>query len=119
MFGAEPARADDAMRSLRAGRIIPVEAPDTIADGLRTSLGERNFAIIRRRVEDILTVSEESILRAMRLLWEHTKLVVEPSGAVPLAALLEHGPPRGCARIGVVLSGGNADLDVLGPGLNP
>ena len=119
VFGAEPARADDAMRSLRAGRIIPVEAPDTIADGLRTSLGERNFAIIRREVEDILTVSEESILAAMRLLWEHTKLVVEPSGAVPLAALLQHGPPRGAARIGVVLSGGNADLDALGPGLNP
>ena len=114
VFGAEPARADDAMRSLRAGRIIPVEAPDTIADGLRTSLGERNFAIIRREVEDILTVSEESILAAMRLLWEHTKLVVEPSGAVPLAALLQHGPPRGTARIGVVASGGNADLDALG-----
>ena len=114
VFGAEPARADDAMRSLRAGRIIPVEAPDTIADGLRTSLGERNFAIIRRGVEDILTVSEESILAAMRLLFEHTKLVVEPSGAVPLAALLEHGPPRGAARIGVVLSGGNADLDAFG-----
>ena len=119
VFGAEPARADDAMRSLRAGRIIPVEAPDTIADGLRTSLGERNFAIIRREVEDILTVSEASILAAMRLLWEHTKLVVEPSGAVPLAALLQHGPPRGAARIGVVLSGGNADLDALAPGLNP
>ena len=114
VFGAEPARADDAMRSLRAGRIIPVEAPDTIADGLRTSLGARNFAIIRREVEDILTVSEESILAAMRLLFEHTKLVVEPSGAVPLAALLQHDPPRGAARIGVVLSGGNTDLDALG-----
>ena len=113
IFGAEPARADDAMRSLRAGRILPVEAPDTIADGLRTSLGERNFAIIRRGVEDILTVSEESILAAMRLLFEHTKLVVEPSGAVPLAALVEHGPPRGCTRIGIVLSGGNADPDAL------
>ena len=114
VFGAEPARADDAMRSLRAGRIIPVEAPDTVADGLRTSLGERNFAIIRRAVEDILTVSEDSILAAMRLLFEHAKLVVEPSGAVPLAALLENGPPRGCARIGVVLSGGNVDLDAVG-----
>ena len=113
VFGAEPAQADDAMRSLRAGRIIPVEAPDTIADGLRTSLGERNFAIIASMVEDILTVSEESILAAMRLLWEHTKLVVEPSGAVPLAALLEHGPPRGCARIGVVVSGGNADPEAF------
>ena len=111
VFGAEPAGADDAMRSLRAGRIIPVEAPDTVADGLLTSLGERNFAIIRRKVEDILTVSEDSILAAMRLLWERTKLVVEPSGAVPLAALLEHGPPPGCARIGVVVSGGNFDLD--------
>ena len=111
VFGAEPAGADDAMRSLRAGRIVPVEAPATIADGLRTSLGERNFAIIRRTVEDILTVSEDSILAAMRLLWERTKLVVEPSGAVPLAALIEHGPPRGCARIGVVLTGGNVDLD--------
>ena len=113
VFGAEPAGADDAMRSLRAGRIIPVEAPDTIADGLRTSLGERGFAIIRREVEDVLTVSEDAILTAVRLLWERTKLVAEPSGAVPLAALLEHGPPPGCARIGVVVSGGNVDLDAL------
>ena len=113
IYGAEPAGADDAMRSLRAGRIIPVEAPDTIADGLRTSLGVRNFAIIRRNVEDILTVSEDSIRAAMRLLWERTKLVVEPSGAVPLAALIEHGPPRGCSRIAVVLSGGNVDLDAF------
>ena len=113
VFGAEPAAADDAMRSLRAGRIIPVEAPDTIADGLRTSLGERNFSIIRQLVEDILTVSEDSIRAAMRLLWERTKLLVEPSGAVPLAALLEHGPPPGCRRIGVVLSGGNVDLDTF------
>ena len=113
VYGAEPAGADDAMRSFRAGRIIPIEAPRTIADGLRTSLGERNFAIIRRRVEDILTVAEDSILAAMRLLWERAKLVVEPSGAVPLAALLEHGPPRGCARIGVVVSGGNVDLDTF------
>ena len=113
VFGVEPAGADDAMRSLRAGRIIPVEAPRTIADGLRTSLGIRNFAIIRQNVEDILTVSEDSIRAAMRLLFERTKLVVEPSGAVSLAALLEHGPPRGCTRIGVVLSGGNVDLDAF------
>ncbi len=119
VFGAEPAGAADAMRSLRAGRIIPVESPDTIADGLRTSLGQRNFAIIRRLVEDILTVSEDSILAAMRLLWERTKLVVEPSGAVPLAALLEHGPPRGCARVGVVVSGGNVDLDAIMHGFAP
>ena len=113
VYGAEPAGADDAMRSLRAGRIIPAEAPDTIADGLRTSLGGRNFEVIRNCVEDILTVSEDAILAAMRLLWERAKLVVEPSGAVGLAALLEHGPPRGCSRIGVVLSGGNVDLDAF------
>ena len=93
VFGAEPAGADDAMRSFRADRIIPMEAPRTIADGLRTSLGVRNFSIIRQKVEDILTVTEDAIRAAMRLLWERTKLVVEPSGAVPLAALLEHGPP--------------------------
>ena len=113
VFGVEPAGADDAMRSFRAGRIIPVENPRTIADGLRTSLGVRNFAIIRQRVEDILTVSEDSIRSAMQLLFERTKLVVEPSGAVALAALLEHGPPRGCTRIGVLLSGGNVDLDAF------
>ena len=111
VFGAEPAGADDAARSLRAGRIVPMDAPRTIADGLRTSLGARNFAIIHRTVEDILTVSEDAIRAAMRLLFERTKLVVEPSGAVPVAALLEHGPPRGCTRIGIVLSGGNVDLD--------
>ena len=113
VFGAEPAGADDAMRSLRAGRIIPIESPDTIADGLRTSLGVRNFSIIRRHVEDILTVSEDSIVAAMRLLWERAKLLVEPSGAVALAALLEHGPPAGCKRMGIMLTGGNVDLDRL------
>lgn len=113
VYGAEPAAADDAARSLRAGKIIPVDHPRTIADGLRTSLGPVTFAIIRRDVNDIVTVSERAIIRAMRLLWERLKLVVEPSGAVPLAVLLEHGVPSGVERVGVILSGGNVDLGRL------
>ncbi len=113
VYGAEPLGADDAARSFRAGRILPMEAPRTMADGLRATLGTRNFEIVRRYVEDIFTVSEDAIAAAMRLLWERAKLVVEPSGAVPLAALMEHGPPPGCRRVGVVLSGGNVDLDRL------
>ncbi|MBT6277842.1 MAG: pyridoxal-phosphate dependent enzyme, partial [Chromatiales bacterium] len=112
-FGAEPAQADDAKRSFDAGRIIPVEHPETIADGLRTSVGVRNFPIIREHVSDILTVSEDGIVAAMRLIWERMKLVVEPSGAVPLAALLENGAPIETQSIGLIISGGNTDLDAL------
>ena len=89
VFGAEPAGADDAMRSLRAGRIIPVEAPDTVADGLLTSLGERNFAIIRRKVEDILTVSEDSILAAMR-----ASLGADEAGGGAVGGRPPRRPPR-------------------------
>ena len=96
-----------------AGRIIPSEHPQTIADGLLTSLGTLTFPIIREHVEQILTVSEESILRAMRLIWERAKLVVEPSGAVPVAALLEHPAVFAGKQVGVILSGGNVDLDRL------
>lgn len=113
VVGVEPAGADDASRSFRAGHIIPSTNPRTIADGLRSSLGERPFAEIRSYVDDIVTVSEEAILAAMRALWEILKIVVEPSGAVPYAALLEpSAAPRG-ARIGIVLSGGNVDLERL------
>ncbi len=113
VVGVEPAGADDAARSLRAGRILPSIKPDTIADGLRASLGERPFAEIRRLVDDITTVSDELIVRAMRALWEVMKIVVEPSGAVPYAALLtERAELRG-RRIGVILSGGNLDLERL------
>jgi threonine dehydratase len=112
-LAAEPAGADDACRSLAAGRIIPSESPRTIADGLLTSLGTRNFPIIRRHVERIVTVSEEGIVRAMRLIWERMKLVVEPSAAVPLAALLEGDAGLRGRRVGIILSGGNVDLDRL------
>jgi threonine dehydratase len=116
VWGVEPQGADDAARSFRAGRIEPLGEPRTIADGLRTSLGELPFAEIRRHVDAIVTVSEEDILRATRRLWEVLKLVVEPSGAVAYAALVnaaaagEHGLPE---RIGIVLTGGNLDLDRL------
>jgi threonine dehydratase len=113
MIAAEPAGADDAYRSFRSGRLLPVEQPDTIADGLRTSLGDKTFAIIREHVDDIVTVEDHIIIEAMRLIWERMKLVVEPSAAVPLAALLAGRLEVGGLRIGVILSGGNVDLDRL------
>jgi threonine dehydratase len=113
VFAAEPKNADDACRSLQAGRILPSEAPKTIADGLLTSLGSLTFPIIQANVEQIFTVSEEAILRAMRLVWERAKLVVEPSGVVPIAALLEYPAVFAGQRVGVILSGGNVDLDRL------
>ncbi|OOG27237.1 serine dehydratase [Thioalkalivibrio denitrificans] len=113
ILGAEPAGADDAIRSLAAGRIIPCEHPDTLADGLRGTLGDLTFPILRDHVAQILPASERGIVEAMRLTWERTKLIIEPSAAVPLAALRE--APEVCAglRVGVILSGGNVDLDNL------
>jgi len=113
VIGCEPAMADDAQRSLRKGTIVPQTNPRTIADGLRTSLGELTFPIIARHVTDIVTVEEESILGAMRLIWETMKIVIEPSAAVPVAALLEGRIPSGSKRVGVILSGGNVDLASL------
>jgi threonine dehydratase len=113
VIGVEPAGADDAARSLQAGRIVPVEHPNTIADGLRATIGERPFAEIRRLVEDITTVSDEAIVRAMRQLWEVMKIVVEPSAAVPYAALLDAPAALRGRRIGIIISGGNLDLDHL------
>jgi len=113
VIGVEPAGADDAARSLRAGEILPSIHPDTIADGLRSSLGVRPFAEIRRLVDDIVTVPEAAIVRAMRTLWEVLKTVVEPSGAVPYAALLDPPAALRGRRVGVILSGGNLDLDRL------
>jgi threonine dehydratase len=113
VIAAEPEEADDAYRSLEAGRIIPVENPDTIADGLRTSLGDLTFGIIRKGVERIVTVSEEEIIRAMRLIWERMKIIVEPSSAVTLGALLSNRIETAGKRIGVILSGGNVDMGKL------
>ncbi len=113
VMAAEPAGADDAFRSFGLGRIVPQTAPDTIADGLLTSLGERNFALIRQHVDTIVTVEDATIIEAMKLQWSRLKSVVEPSGAVSFAGLLEH--PERCRgrRVAVVISGGNLDLDNL------
>ena len=111
VIGVEPLLADDALKSLKAGYIIPSSYPDTIADGLRTSLCERTFNIIRLHVDDIITVTEFEIIEAMKFLWERMKIIVEPSGAVPLAAILSKKVPVENKRIGAILSGGNIDIE--------
>ncbi len=113
VIAAEPAGADDAFRSFREKKIIPSVNPKTIADGLLTSLGDRNFAIIMENVDDIVTVSEEKIVEAMRMIWERMKIIIEPSSAVPLAAILEGKIEIQNKKVGIILSGGNLDLGKL------
>jgi len=113
IIAAEPEMADDACRSLAAGHIIPSVNPMTIADGLLTSLGELTFPIIREYVEQIVTVSEAAIFQGMRTVWERAKIIIEPSAAVPIGALLEKKVDFSGLRIGVILSGGNVDLNSL------
>ena len=111
VIGAEPKAVDDAARSLRDGCIYPPTNAYTIADGLRTFLGDINFPIIREHVSEIVTVSEEAIVAAMRLIWERMKIIIEPSSAVPVAALFEHPDIFDGQRVGIILSGGNVDLE--------
>ena len=115
VFAAEPLGADDAARSFAAGELIPQTGPNTIADGLLTSLGELTWPIIRDHVEQIVTVSDEQIVAAMRLLWERAKLLIEPSSAVVLAAVLDERfrEVDGVESLGLILSGGNVSLDRL------
>lgn len=113
VIGAEPALADDAYRSFRSGTIQPVLRTDTIADGLRTSLGSLTFQIIHEKVDKIITVSEESIIRDMRRMWERMKIIIEPSCAVPISALLDGDMQIRGKKIGVIITGGNVDLDQL------
>lgn len=113
VIAAEPAGAADAYRSLQCGHIVPSVNPQTIADGLLTSLGDLTFAIIRRAVAQIVTVREAAIVRAMRDVWERMKIIIEPSAAVPVGALIEHRSALSGRRIGIILSGGNVDLDRL------
>ncbi len=113
IIAAEPQGADDAARSLAAGHIIPSVDPDTVADGLLTSLGTCNFPIIQEYVSAIWTVPDDRILEAMRLIWERMKILVEPSSAVCLAAAMEHRDELAGRRVGIILSGGNVDLDRL------
>ena len=116
VIAVEPANADDAAQSFRAGRLIRPEKKFTIADGLRTNVGTPNFKIIQRYVDDIVTVSEEAIIVAMRAIWETMKIIIEPSAAVPYAAIVEGSASKidiGGKRVGIILTGGNVDLDAL------
>lgn len=113
VVAVEPAGADDAFRSFRSGTLKRVVQPNTIADGLRTSLSERTFSEVRRHVDDIVTVSEGAIIQAMRAIWEVMKIIVEPSGAVPYGAVVEQQIDVKALKVGLILSGGNLDLDAL------
>jgi len=113
VIGAEPEMADDAFRSLQTGSIQPSVNPRTVADGLLTSLSPRTFAIIRQNVERIVTVGEAAIITAMKFVWERAKIVIEPSAAVPVGALWERKVDLAGLRVGIILSGGNVDLDKL------
>ncbi len=123
VIGAEPEQADDAYQSFRSGERRALRTPDTIADGLRGSIGVRNFALLRSHVDDVVTVSEAQIVDAMRIVLGDLKLLIEPSAAVPVAAALagKLGDPG--QRVGIVLSGGNVDLELCpflrGERLNP
>ena len=113
VIGAEPEMVDDAFRSVQSGQIEKNTSINTIADGLRTNLGPKTFGIIREHLEDILTVTEEEIVQAMRLTWERMKIIIEPSCAVPLAAVLKHRSRFEGKRIGIILTGGNVDFSNL------
>ncbi len=110
VIGCEPKNADDAYRSMKAGRIIPSENPNTIADGLKTSLGDKTFPIIRDLVDEILLATEEEIIAAMRHTFERMKIIIEPSAALPLAILLSGQLDVEDRKVGVIISGGNVDL---------
>ncbi|MBI1733237.1 MAG: pyridoxal-phosphate dependent enzyme [Gammaproteobacteria bacterium] len=113
VIGVEPEGADDARRSLAAGALLPAAAPASIADGLLAPLGPRTFAVIRHFVDEIVAVSDAAIVRAMRIVWERMKVIIEPSAAVTVAAILEDRIDTRNRRCGIILSGGNVDLDRL------
>lgn len=113
IYAAEPEQADDACRSFKAGHIIADDAPDTVADGLKVPLKELTWHFVQSHVTDILTASEEEIVGAMKLIWKRLKIVMEPSSAVPLAAILKNPEMFAGRRVGVIVTGGNVDLDKL------
>ncbi len=113
VYAAEPEQADDAHRSLKAGRIIADDAPVTVADGLKVPLKDLTWHFVRHHVADILTVSEAEIVAAMQLIWKRLKIVMEPSSAVALAAVLKNRAVFANKRVGVIITGGNVDLDAL------
>lgn len=113
VIGAEPINANDAWKSFTTGTLTPSVNPLTIADGLLTSLSELTFSIIRKNVDDIFTVSEESIISSMKLVWERMKIIIEPSSATVFAAVMENRQFFSGKRVGLIISGGNVDLKKL------
>ena len=113
VYLGEPEAVDDAYQSLKAKKIIPVTKTNTIADGLRTTIGEKNFEIMKDHVKDVLTVTEDEIVKAMRLIWERMKIVIEPSSAVPFASVLKNKDLFKGKNVGIILTGGNVDLSKL------
>ena len=113
IYAAEPEQADDAYRSFKAGHIIADDAPNTVADGLKVPLKELTWHFVQNNVTDILTVSEQEIIDAMKLIWKRMKIVMEPSSAVPLATILKNPEIFAGKRVGVIITGGNVDLDKL------
>jgi threonine dehydratase len=113
VIAAEPEMADDAYRSMQAGEVVPSTNPETIADGLLTSLGKITFPIIQEHVEQVITVSEPAIIESMKFIWERAKIIIEPSAAVAVAVLWEGKIDLSRLKVGVILSGGNVDLDKL------
>ena len=113
IIAGEPEMADDAFRSMQAGKIIPSENPKTIADGLLTSLGDLTFPIIQKNVEQIVTVSEAEIITSMKFIWERAKIIIEPSSAVAIGVLWEKKIDLSRLKVGVIISGGNVDLNKL------
>lgn len=114
VIGAEPSNMDDAFRSLKEGKIVHnEEGKTTVADGLRTFLGDVNFPIIQKYIDQIITVDENQIIAAMRMVWERMKIIIEPSCAVPIAAVLDHPEIFENKKVGIIISGGNVDLDHL------
>ncbi|MDW3207920.1 MAG: pyridoxal-phosphate dependent enzyme [Alphaproteobacteria bacterium] len=118
IYAAEPKNADDACRSFKAGHIIADDAPETVADGLKVPLKDLTWHFVSSHVTDVLTATEEEIVEAMRLTWQRLKIVMEPSSAVPLATVLKNRDVFAGKRVGIVVTGGNVDLDKL-PWLNP
>jgi len=113
VYGAEPSEADDAYRSLEKGEIVANETIDTICDGLRAQIGTITFPIIQKHVDGIIRVTEEEIIEAMKMIWERMKIIVEPSSAITLGALLKNKDMLSNKRVGLILSGGNVDLNQL------
>ena len=113
IYAAEPKQADDAARSFRAGHIIADDAPETVADGLKVPLKELTWHFVQKHVTDILTADEDEIIEAMKLVWKRMKIVIEPSSAVPIATILKNPDVFRGKRVGVIITGGNVDLDKL------